>query len=117
MSFLKRLFGGATKPSRLPPANNKAAQWISNPWHAVSIAPSKQACEAARQAYRMRFLSKDAPQLPLPGCHARNCQCHYRHHDDRRSSPRRAADSSSPNKLWRGQERRSTAERRATDEA
>jgi hypothetical protein len=31
------------------------------------------------------FLSKEAPQLPLPNCTERDCRCHYVFLDDRRS--------------------------------
>jgi hypothetical protein len=41
----------------------------------------------------MRFLSHEAPHLPLPECpHRAQCRCVYRHFEDRRSNPRRNSD-------------------------
>jgi hypothetical protein len=39
-----------------------------------------------------RFLSREAPALPLKNCVNDECTCHYAHHDDRRIGPRRARD-------------------------
>lgn len=39
-----------------------------------------------------RFLSREAPPLPLKNCPNGNCECHYQHYDDRRATPRRARD-------------------------
>jgi hypothetical protein len=64
---------------------------------------------------RVRFLSSEAPALPLAGCDARACTCRYRHHEDRRSSLRRAADVVSSGAYWAGQERRKSIGRRSTD--
>ena len=32
-----------------------------------------------------RYLSREAPILPLPTCNSKGCACRYLHHDDRRS--------------------------------
>jgi hypothetical protein len=63
-----------------------------NPFHAVTIQGN---CEAARPLDGRRFLSKDAPSLPLAGCAAPGgCTCVYRHHPDRRAgNPRRGSVS------------------------
>jgi hypothetical protein len=59
-------------------------------WHAVSVAATSDCCSAARVLQRSRFLSAEAPSLPLTGCMAKqSCRCFYRHHDDRRAKPRR----------------------------
>jgi hypothetical protein len=107
-----------------PPAYARVAaprtarhHWVTNPWHAVSIVPTAQSCAKARGLLRVRFLSKDAPHLPLEGCDARVCDCHYRHHDDRRREPRRAAEVMASRRSWNGAERRSLAGRRGTDVA
>lgn len=60
------------------------------PWHAVSIVPGSQSCAAAAGLARKRFLSREAPTLPLKSCDEQHCTCHYEHHDDRRKGPRRA---------------------------
>jgi hypothetical protein len=36
-----------------------------------------------------RFLSGEAPPLPLPGCTAPRCLCRYAHYEDRRARDRR----------------------------
>jgi len=62
------------------------------PWHAVSIAPGHQPCAAAAGLVRKRFLSREAPSLPLKACDQQHCSCRYDHHDDRRKGPRRASE-------------------------
>jgi hypothetical protein len=88
--------------------------FISNPWHAVSVVPSEGACAKARSLSRLRFLSNDAPPLPLKSCDARTCRCHYRHHEDRRRLRRRASDGVSigSSRRWSGLERRQGTDRR-----
>jgi hypothetical protein len=69
----------------LPPALRQ-----STPWHAVSVVPGRWGCEAARALGGVRYLSKDAPRLPLVDCGApASCSCAYKHHLDRRGRPRR----------------------------
>jgi len=61
-------------------------------WHAVAIVAAAGACAAARACKDQRYLSAEAPPLPLPGCTAARCDCRYGHFDDRRRGPRRAAE-------------------------
>jgi hypothetical protein len=62
-------------------------------WHAVTVVLNGSSCAAAALCRNTRFLSKDAPRLPLPACsHPDQCRCVFRHHDDRRAGPRRSAD-------------------------
>ena len=37
-------------------------------WHAVSVKPGANACNAAVSGKNRRWLSREAPLLPLPGC-------------------------------------------------
>jgi hypothetical protein len=54
-------------------------------WHAVSIKPGASACNAAVSGKSQRWLSRNAPMLPLQGCTQPDaCSCTYAHHDDRR---------------------------------
>jgi len=94
-----------------------ARYWITNPYHAVSIVPTPAgACEAVKALAGRRFLSKEAPTMPLPGCAATACRCAYKHHDDRRSMRRRAVDRAGPpTRGPRGDERRRAPGRRSTD--
>jgi hypothetical protein len=62
-------------------------------WHAVSVKPGEGACSAAVSGKNRRWLSREAPLLPLPGCtRPDTCKCTYNHHDDRRSGSRRAEE-------------------------
>jgi hypothetical protein len=54
-------------------------------FHAVSIRPGNNACKAARSIEGQRFLSSNAPRVPLPGCDASDCSCRFSHHPDRRT--------------------------------
>jgi hypothetical protein len=60
-----------------------------NPYHCVEIRSRGDACSAVRRMTGKRFLSAEAPPLPLAGCPLRACRCVYRHFDDRRQEDRR----------------------------
>jgi hypothetical protein len=71
-------------PSKLSPSRR------STPWHAVSVVTGRWCCDAARGILGSRFLSREAPRLPLPQCSSADaCSCLYKHHPDRRGQPRR----------------------------
>jgi len=66
------------------------------PWHAVSVVEGPRACPAAEGLRNKRFLSDEAPRLPLPDCSSPwRCKCKYRHHADRRAISRRETDRGS----------------------
>jgi hypothetical protein len=79
-----------------------------NPFHAVSIDVGPQACDAAKARIGVRFLSREAPRLPLADCGRTDCSCRYVHHDDRRSFARRISDNRDalPPAPYSGPERR-----------
>lgn len=107
----------AVKPvqaARSPSAEPRR-QWISNPWHAVGISPCLEACAAAQAARSVRYLSQEAPVLPLKGCTTAKCACRYRHFQDRRTETRRDVDIIGPRMGWPGRERRVAHGRRSTD--
>ncbi len=87
------------------------AQDKPDPYHCVSIRSPKDACEAAKQLMGKRFLSREAPPLPLPNCTAKHCRCHDAHHEDRRVDD---GDRRAPFKGEHGTglERRSASDRR-----
>ena len=63
-------------------------------WHAVSVKPGSGACPAAASGRDRRWLSREAPLLPLPGCtRPDSCRCTYQHHEDRRAGGRRAEET------------------------
>lgn len=113
-TLIKSLLGARGQPPKAPPRTARH-HFISNPWHAVSIVLNGGACAKARSMSRARFLSQDAPALPLEGCTAKACACRYLHHQDRRRTLRRASDVVSRRTNWSGQERRGSLGRRSTD--
>jgi hypothetical protein len=86
-------------------------------WNAVSVVPAAGGCEAARSLKGQRFLSADAPRLPLPQCSSpMTCQCVYKKYADRRAGPRREAEKTGLHRaMTSGQERRARRGRRSTD--
>ncbi len=70
----------------------KSVKKISTTHHAVSIVPGHHCCHQARELAGTRFLSREAPVLPLKNCGSDSCRCRYEHHTDRRAGPRRARD-------------------------
>lgn len=73
--------GGADKT----PASDTVSGGPESEYHAVSIKVTGMACAAAKDLTGQRFLSTEAPRLPLPGCTAADCNCRFVHHKDRRS--------------------------------
>jgi hypothetical protein len=120
-SLISRVFRRASPAESPPPrsAPRAARHWITNPYHAVSIVPAPAgACEAVKALAGRRFLSKEAPTTPLPGCDALACRCAYKHHTDRRATRRRAVDRKGPpSRGPKAEERRRSPGRRATDGA
>jgi hypothetical protein len=81
MKPIKPSAGRSAPPARLPTVK----------FHAVEIQVSAKACAAAQALGGRRFLSRETPPLlPLAQCdRAGECQCRYRHYDDRRADQRR----------------------------
>jgi hypothetical protein len=107
--FFAGLFGAKKAPERARPATQPS------PYHAVSVLPGNDACAAAYRFSGQRFLSRQAPRLPLPSCDAATCDCRFKHHKDRRSGPRRNSDVGMIMAGYSGNERRRSRGRRATD--
>jgi hypothetical protein len=85
-------------------------------YHCVSVVPGKQCCAAAKTIEGQRLLSAEAPRLPLANCETpANCQCTYRHYDDRRAGPRRARERDEAADPWSATDRRRAYGRRSTD--
>ena len=85
----------------------------------MSIQPADDGCHLAESVQEQRFLSDEAPGLPLPDCGAIDCRCRYVHHADRRGSARDRrlgpAAESDESEFWRLRERRVLAGRRQDD--
>lgn len=80
---------------------------VVNPHHAVAIRPGKECCGEARALAGRRFLSGEAPGIPLRECTAKQCTCVYQHFDDRRSGTERRNAQTFP----RNERRRSRGRR------
>jgi hypothetical protein len=93
------------------------AKGTTSRWSAVSIVPGNNGCEAALALKGRRFLSSEAPRIPLPECTlAQGCRCVYRKYADRRAGPRRTEEHSGMRRgRTSGQERRIGRGRRSTD--
>jgi hypothetical protein len=85
-----------------------------SPYHAVSVTAGHPSCEAAKQLGTLRFLTRQAPSLPLTGCDVRPCECRYSHFSDRRTGLDRRVEigGKPPHGL---EERRQNNGRRAGD--
>ncbi len=70
-------------------------------FHGVAIETPRgdRMCRAAAAIVGQRFLSEDAPLLPLPDCDMpRECRCVYQHFTDRRTERRRESDIGLPSR-------------------
>ncbi len=63
-------------------------------YHCVELVIPYDGCEAAMAHHGIRYLSAQAPTIPLPGC-GQNCGCRFKHHSDRRHEERRDPFSAS----------------------
>jgi len=82
--------------SKAKQAKNKAnaARPKVSAYHCVEVKSRYDACEAVLELHGKRYLSSEAPNLPVQDCNVK-CQCHFKHHEDRRSEDRRDAFSAS----------------------
>jgi hypothetical protein len=101
-------------------APERRASQLGGEYHAVSVRTGRRACAAVCEIERQRFLSKDAPALPLPGCDIVDCECSYVHYKDRRSGHDRRSPFA-PGGISGGtgtheRERREGSERRSEDQ-
>lgn len=58
----------------------------AHPYHCVAIRYREEACVAVQRLSGQRFLSREAPAIPLPACDAASCRCRYVHFEDRRQN-------------------------------
>lgn len=84
-------------------------------WHAVTVVGTPRACAAAQACKGARYLSREAPRLPLAGCDADCCDCRYAHFDDRRRGPRRADEKTGASTKRVEVDHRARPGRRSTD--
>jgi len=89
----------------------------ATPFHSVSIIAGAGACQTAKSLRNVRFLSAEAPLLPLISCDASRCNCKFAHYADRRRGDRRNAYSAEYHgySVHGGEERRERRGRRQSD--
>ena len=91
------------------------ARTLKHLFHGIAVVPGARVCDAAGEIEGRRFLSEDAPRLPLDACTCvRDCTCVYRHYSDRRTDVRRDADMGLPRRHVTGDKREGVG-RRVTD--
>jgi hypothetical protein len=73
---------------------------------AVSIKIGPRACTAAKYLIGKRFLSSQAPALPLSKCDISDCQCKYGYYKDRRSEDDRRFPSAIMQSVFSDKEKR-----------
>ncbi len=84
---------------------------------AVEIRIRGRACEPARSLKGQRFLSREAPALPLPACTAAQCTCKFTKWSDRRSESRRLEHGGLSASIFLASNRRTKRERRRAAKA
>ena len=106
-SRAKAVFGRAEPEAKPVVTPRKPAK----PYHAVCVIPGERACSAVEELRGKRYLSREAPTLPLGKCNAAKCTCRYGHFEDRRNGQRRARDFGVSVDAYDGSERRVKAKR------
>jgi hypothetical protein len=96
----------------------KTEEPTTTTYHAVEIRCGKASCQAAQDSQRERFLSTEAPLLPLSQCDRPDqCDCRYQHYKDRRGGPRRRSEQGMSDMTDHERlERRYKNDRRAQDD-
>lgn len=79
---------------------------------AIQVPANAHACWAVARIGNRRFLARQAPKLPLPGCDCTQCHCYYENFDDRRQYQRRSSSASAVLPSHISNDRRSHTERR-----
>lgn len=76
-----------------------------SPYHCIEVDMPYDACDEVLKLNGVRFLSAEAPILPLPACR-QHCTCKFKHYNDRRHDDRRDAYSPSGIHFSGGKNRR-----------
>lgn len=95
----------------------KAGKTGVSPFHAVEVRTTNGACQAVQDTNGKRYLSAEAPPLPLGQCDRPDqCECRYQHYQDRRNDSRRGAEGGlTAQHDTEGGEQRNLKGRRAED--
>jgi len=115
----RMLFPIADTTDTTPGRDRRSGFGAVDAFHAVSIEPAEGCCAAVEAIRVQRFLSEEAPALPLAECASSDCQCRYVHHADRRSGARdrRLSPPEHPDEIefWSQRDRRGSEGRRQGD--
>lgn len=107
------LLSGRAGAQKRAARESKAAAAFS----AVEIRPRSGACDAARALEGRRYLSKDAPALPLANCTAARCRCRFSKLSDRRTDGRRLEHDGLSASLFLPSNRRKRRDRRRAEQS
>lgn len=109
------LAGGESAQDRIARRAESASE---KQFHAVSVSLGANCCDAIKQFTDTRFLTTEAPKLPLEACDKTQCSCRFRRHADRRRESRRLADSGvfTMPVAFKGDEQRAGRGRRKSDD-
>ncbi|MCB1968427.1 MAG: hypothetical protein KDI64_20905 [Candidatus Accumulibacter sp.] len=101
----------ASRRSVAPAEPESSRKRSLHPYRCVAIKRCAKSCAAAADIEGRRFLTDEAPLLPLANCDTGACRCSYTRFDDRRDDERRH-----PHALGRGfADAGGTERRRAID--
>ncbi|MCH7509122.1 MAG: hypothetical protein IIB68_04705 [Proteobacteria bacterium] len=113
--IIQSVLSGKTADQSRP--EDKTQGTPPGPYHSVTIKSLRSSCVTARALKGIRFLSKEAPALPLEDCDVDICNCRYEHHADRRDRPRRGTEMGAAKiPSMSGEEKRHERDRRSTAE-
>ena len=104
----------ADKPRNVPA--NIGSAGVRKLFHGVALrSRAANPCCAVAELEGERYLSEEAPLLPLASCdNPQGCKCVYEHFDERRDGLRREADIGLPVRVQNA-EKRAGRGRRITD--
>jgi len=102
---------------KMAPEKGELPTGAHSPYHCVAIVPGDGCCRTAQTIKGIRFLSDEAPTLPLVSCDSAHCRCKFAHFEDRRRGDRRNPYSPTSHSFVMdgGDERRGRRGRRQTD--
>lgn len=110
-SILSTLMANLRKKDSQEPVRTQPSRY-----QAIAIFRGTVCCSIARRFSEHRFLTREAPTLPLNGCTMpQRCECRYLKFKDRRGDSRRLDDFAAATRLYGLKERRGAKGRRSTD--
>ncbi len=89
-----------------------------SPYQSVTVKRQVDACAAVTSLDGQRIISSDAPSFPLPNCDAKQCNCRYQFHGDRRDTDRRLLGGCSQHSfivMYGGDDKRDHDDRRCSE--